>query len=486
MKRKVKKISGISVQDQIEAAKELIATDTSLSPSAKAIVEMLILLISIFFDRLNVNSSNSSNPPSSDKPKEKEPKEKTGKKPGGQKGHVGSTLEPVKNPDEIIDLKVDRRTLSKGDYINDGFEARQIIDIVISKKITEYRAEILLNKKTGDRYVAEFPKHLTRNIQYGNSVKAAAVYFSQVQMTPYERTAKILEEQLKTPLSKGSIFNFCQEALLRLVLFEEIIKFTLLRQPALNADETGINIKSKIHWLHIVSNDKYTLIIPHKKRGKEAPDSIGILNKYTGILIHDCWKPYFSYSCEHGLCNAHILRELKRAEENDSQKWAFKFSKFLLETKKQVDMNGGMLTEEEYKNASKKYKEILNQANIECPEPERPPDKKGRVKKSPSRNLLERLLKYEDAILLFAKNSLVPFTNNQAENDIRMTKVQQKISGCFMSMSGAKAFCRIRSYIITCRKNNVSAFDAINLLFSGEMPPFLKELEKEYNKKQTL
>jgi len=485
MKRKVKKISGISVQDQLQVAEEIIATDTSLSSSAKVVMKMLVLLISILMDRLNVNSTNSSNPPSSDKPKKKSPKE-SNKKPGGQKGHVGTTLEPVKDPDEIININLDRRTLSKGDYVSDGYEARQIVDIVINKKVTEYRAEILLNKKNGKRYIAEFPEYLMRNIQYGNSVKATAVYFSQVQIIPYERTAKTLEDQLKTPISKGSIFNFCQEALLRLALFEKLIKFTLLKQPVLHVDETGINIKSKIHWLHTVSNDKYTLICPHKKRGKEAPDFIGVLNKYSGILIHDCWKPYFAYKCGHGLCNAHILRELKRAEENDGQKWAHKFSNFLLEIKKQVEINGGSLSKDAYLNESKKYKKILKQAEIECPEPERPPDKKGRLKKSKSRNLLERLLNYEDAILLFAKNTLVPFTNNQAENDIRMTKVQQKISGCFMSMKGAEAFCRIRSYVITCRKNGVSAFDAINLLFCGEMPIFLKEIEQEYNKAKTL
>ncbi len=482
MRKKTKKISGISVNEQIQAAKKIIASDTSLSNSAKALIEMLILLITIMTDRLNIDSTNSSKPPSTDDNPKKKTKKDSTKNPGGQKGHKGTTLTPVVNPDEIINLSVDLRTIPKAKYIIDGYEARQVIDIIINKEVTEYRAEVLLNKDTGERYTAQFPQYLTRNIQYGSSVKTAAVYFSQVQMIPYERTAETLAEQLNTPISKGSIFNFCQEACLRLVLFENLIKYILLKQPVLHVDETGINIKSKTHWLHTVSNNKFTLIVPHLKRGKEAPDSIGVINNYSGILIHDCWKAYFLYDCVHGLCNAHIIRELKRAEENDNQKWAKDFSKFLLELKEKVDKNNGMVSQTDYIKQTKKYHKIIEQAKIECPEPKRPPDKKGRLKKTKSRNLLERLIKHEDAILLFAKKEIVPFTNNQAENDIRMTKVQQKISGCFRSFNGAEAFCRIRSYIITCRKNNVSAFNAINILFREEMPDFLKEIHKEYKK----
>ena len=192
---------------------------------------------------------------------------------------------------------------------------------------------------------------------------------------------------------------------------------------------------------------------------------------------HDHWKPYFKYSCEHALCNAHHLRELTYLEEIDHQNWAKEMRLLLLSIKKSVDLAGGSLSPPEVNAFKEQYRKILNQAEqTECPPPQKIEKKRGRIKKTKARNLLERLRDFEKKILRFMEDPLTPFTNNQGENDLRMTKVQQKISGCFRSLEGAYMFCRIRSYLSTCRKNQISATDALHLLFQGKMPDFVLDL----------
>ncbi len=210
------------------------------------------------------------------------------------------------------------------------------------------------------------------------------------------------------------------------------------------------------------------LFHPDKNRGTEAMDRMGVLPVYEGKLIHDHWKPYFKYmSCIHSLCNAHHLRELERAFEQEGQHWAKLMQKLLLQIKTATDLAGGCLSKKAANKFRKKYRRLLSIANNECPL-----NVKSKAQ-SKSRNLLERLINFEDETLRFMEDFDVPFTNNAAENDQRMTKVQQKISGCFRTMEGAKIFCRIRSYLVTCRKNGVSWTEALNLLFEGKLPAFM-------------
>ena len=192
-----------------------------------------------------------------------------------------------------------------------------------------------------------------------------------------------------------------------------------------------------------------------------------------GILCHDHWKPYYKYDCIHSLCNAHHLRELNRAWEQDKQAWAHEMKQLLENINKAVNNAGGALLNEEVKEWQDKYRALLEKAQIECPPPDKPEKaKRGRVKRSKARNLLERLIDYEDDVLRFMTVACVPFTNNAAENSIRMTKVHQKISGCFRSMEGAEMFCRIRGYLSTCRKQGMSATQAMTLVFERKLPEF--------------
>jgi transposase len=263
-----------------------------------------------------------------------------------------------------------------------------------------------------------------------------------------------------------------------LELFEELVKKKLIKADLLNVDETGINIGGKCHWLHTAGNEQWTLFFPHAKRGLIAMEAMGVLPYFRGILCHDHWKPYFHFDCLHSLCNAHHERELDRAFEHDGQTWAKDMKALLGEIKTAVDKAGGCLSEREVEQYRHRYREVLAVGDLECPAPVKVnPGTRGRVAKSKSRNLLERLRDYEVETLRFMTDKPVPFTNNQGENDIRMTKVQQKISGCFRSFEGAQIFCRVRSYLSTCRKHGMPPTAALQTLFSRKLPEFITRLE---------
>jgi len=472
------KIENIDIEATIEKAQNLVREDKQLSAATRSIVEILILIISLLANRLNLDSTNSSKPPSSDPNRKKKPKNKTGKKAGGQKGHVGTTLKKVDNPDKVEVIKVDRSKLPSGRYRQAGFETRQVFDIDISRVVTEYRAQVLKDNN-GNRFVAPFPKNVTKAVQYGTGLKAHSVYMSQFQLVPYNRIQDYFSDQLHIPISEGSIFNFNKETYRSLTDFENRVKNELAASDFAHADETGINIGGKGHWLHCVSNDFWTSYHPHEKRGTDAMNDMGILFRFKGILCHDHWKPYYKIDCMHALCNAHHLRELTRAWEQDGQQWAQNLKNLLKTINRKVTDAGGVLNAKESEKYRLKYRHLIKQGEIECPEPIRPKKKgkRGRIKKSKSRNLLERLRDYEQDTLRFMDNEVVSFSNNLGENDIRMTKVQQKISGCFRSMDGARIFCRVRSYLSTCRKQGIKSSHALDLLFNGKLPDFLIQRE---------
>lgn len=472
------KIENINVDTAINSVKELLDREKNLSPALRAALEVLLLLVELLLNRVTLNSKNSSKPPSTDQNRKKSKKKgKSDKKPGGQKGHTGTNLKPVDDPDKVKVINVDRRTLPKGFlYHEAGYETRQIIDINISRFVTEYQAQILEDDQ-GNQYVAPFPEGVNRPAQYGLNVKANALYMSQYQLIPYDRIRDHFQEQIGIPVSTGSLFNFNKEAYDRLESFDQWVKKQLISSDLIHADETGINIGGKRHWLHCASNASLTLFGPHKKRGTEAMDEIGVLPFFKGTLCHDHWKPYYHYKCIHGLCNAHHLRELERAWEQDGQQWAKEMKVLLTNIRKATEEAGGLLLPEDAERWRQQFRRLIQKAEIECPPPDENQRKgrRGRLKRSKARNLLERLRDFEQDVLRFMVVAYVPFTNNQGENDIRMTKVQQKVSGCFRSLDGAKFFCRVRSYISTCRKRGVTATQALTLLFQGKNPDFMNE-----------
>ena len=433
-------------------------------------------MMKLLLAHLGLDSHNSSKPPASDPHRERRARVPSERKLGGQLNHPGATLAPIADPDEIKVIAIDRDSLPPGEYRDAGYEKRQVIDLRIERFVTEFRAQILQNA-TGARFVAEFPEGVARPAQYGASIKANAVYMSMFQLIPYERVQTHFAEQFDVPISSGSLSNFNRDAYERLESFEALAKQQLAQEKVLHADETGINVNGATLWLHSASSERWTLFYPHEKRGKIAMEVMGILAAFKGTLVHDHWKPYYLYDCTHSLCNAHHLRELTHAFEQEGQRWAQAMHTLLLTLNDAVTTAGGVLDKDNAHAWRQRYRALLHQADTECPEPKAAmsPPKRGRVKRSKARNLLERLRQYEDDVLRFMGEANVPFTNNQGERDIRMTKVQRKISGCFRSLDGAKTFCRIRSYLSTCRKQGVGVGEALELLFNGKWPDFIRE-----------
>ena len=470
------KVDDIHIEKLVEKARTELSSNKKISPSFKALVELLLIVISALLQRLNLDSSNSGLPPSSDKipkgsVKKKVPKkrgQKSGKGVGGQKGHSGATLKQFSNPDKTVELPIDRRTLPRNvNFKSDGFESRQVVDVVLSSVVTEYRAEALVDKD-GNRYVANFPSHMSKAIQYGSSVRSLSTYLSQYQLLPYNRVQEIFKNCFGLPISSGSIYSFNKESYEHLSFFEEESKDFLRKAKFVHADETGSQIEDKLNWIHVLCTPKITYLYPHKKRGQEAMEAMGVLSEFKGVLCHDHWKSYFNMSEEHSLCNAHHLRELQWVIDFKEQKWARSMKRFLIKTKDMVLASGGVLSAEDQSKRLKVYRRIISSGKKECPLAIRAKDSpKGRLKQTKERNLLDRLDNYKDAVLLFMRRKDIPFTNNQAERDLRMVKVHQKISGCFRSMDGSRYFCRIRGYLLTQKKNGLSPFTAMSDVFQN-------------------
>jgi transposase len=473
-------VGKINITQTLARVEQLLRKDPSISPAVRAMIELLVTIITLLSAKLGLNSSTSGIPPSQDPHRKRGSKRRvkgTKRKPGGQNGHEGSTLHPVDNPDHIEHIAIDRRTIPSGHYHSGGYEARQVIDIVVAKFVVEYRAQILQDAQ-GRQFVASFPPGVTRPVQYGNSIKSQSVYMSQQQLIPYDRIRDYFWDQCGIQISAGSVFNFNQEAFELLEPFESFLVRRLVEQLLLHADETGVHINKTLYWLHCLCNENWTLFFPHAKRGGEAIKAMGVLEHFHGRLGHDHWKTYFQFDCVHFLCNAHHLRELECAWVQDGQRWALKMQLLLLEINDATTQAPGCLDQAAAKKFRSQYRNILSRAEKECPSADTPQiQTRRRIAQTKSRNLLERLRDFETETLRFMTDPLVPFTNNQCENDLRMTKVQQKISGCFRSFEGAQIFCRVRSYLSTCRKRDIQPTEALQLLFEGRLSEVIARLE---------
>lgn len=462
-------------------------------------------------DKLSIDSHNSSKPPSTDGFKKKARpislRTKSSKKQGGQQGHPGKTLELSANPDERINLEVQYCECCGKDLSDVSVsktEQRQIFDIPkIKIKITEY----ISNEKIcacGHRNKAKFPKSVKNTTQYGSNFKSSVAYLNNYQLIPYKRTSELLSDLLNINLSPGTIYNINKELYNLLFSWSESALKELLESKVVNVDESGIRgffegkIKNK--WLHTVCTKYLTYYFIHNSRGKKAINELDFIPNFKNILVHDFFKTYFSYdNCLHSVCNQHLLRDLNRVIESSvwERGWALKMRSFLYYAKSIVDRaksNGlSSLSVSTLDTLSEEYDKIvsdaLNSYNISAikrkitisknksktqpclfPEELSPPplvkDKKTKNRKqSFGRNLLDRFINYKNEILRFIYDFSVPFTNNLAEQSVRMIKLKAKISGFFRSEKGEKFFCRIRSYISSMKKQGVNVFDALSSIF---------------------
>ena len=433
-------------------------------------------------DQVAKNSRNSSKPPSSDvyKTPRTSSLRKPGGKNGGQDGHEGRTLEPVENPDHVVEHTVNQcrychAPLEDEEVID--YERRQVFDIPpIRMEVTEHQSEIKVCPHCGKCTRADFPSNVSQPTQYGNRVKSLATYFNSYQLIPLERTSEIFEDVFGHPISEATLLQ-ANEILSDCVKpANDVIKQQLIESDVISNDETSLRVGIKRYWLHVASSNTLTYYDIHEKRGREAMDYIGILPEFSGVSVHDHWKSYLGYeNCEHSLCNAHHLREFQFINDQYHQKWSNELSTLLIEIKRKVDetsLHSEHLDSPEIKEFEGRYDKLV-QKGLKINPPLQRTKKRGKVKQTPPKNLLDRLKDYKKETLRFMYDFNVPFDNNLGERDIRMMKLKQKISGCFRTLEGAQRFCRIRGYISTVRKNDGKVIDAIQDAFNGEpfMPP---------------
>jgi len=449
--------------DRVEKLEEIVATMESKISS------------------LESNSRSSSKPPSTDKgnftnpPKPKSLREKTGRKPGGQKGHRGNTLEQSDCPDHIIvhplpeEIRCEKCGVlfhtDKAEKLDTSHcECRQVFELpAIKIEVIEHRAESVFCPNCNILNRAEFPLQVKAPVQYGSQVQATALYLGTYHLVPYQRLSEIFTEVFNCPLSPGTLANFVKRGGQKASESMEAIREALIQSKIAHADETGCTLNGKRHWLHVFCTTKLTCFHIDEKRGYDAMERMGLLPQFRGSLVHDCLGAYFKYlQILHFLCIAHIQRELIFVHEELDQSWAADMIKLLLEAKKiseqaEVEEKSGRtkIPEKTRQSIKKRYDKIIEEGKKINPEPPpRAAGKRGRVKRSKPLNLLIRMADRKEEIMGYFDWGHVPYDNNQAERDLRMMKVREKISGTFRAQSHAQAFCDIRSIISSARKQS--------------------------------
>jgi len=433
-------------------------------------------------DRVAQNSRNSNRPPESEglkkPPAPKNLRTPSGRPSGGQPGHPGHTLEQVSQPDHVVVHALDQcpcgkcggRSLRGQGVV--GYEKRQVFDLPkLRLEVTEHRAEVKCCPVSGQRVCACFPAEVQVSAQYGSGVLSFLVYLNQQQHIPQERLAQLCEDLLGQPLSEATLIAATQRTYDHLDAFEQAVVKDLREAPVVHVDESGLRVEGKLHWVHEASTAQVTFYGVHAKRGTEAMEDFAIIPWCQGWLIHDHWVPYFSYQdSPHALCNEHLLRELKFLAEEHQEEWAEGLSQLLLRSYRRQQKQGPF-TERQFDYVWNRFHAWVRQGRQRHPAPAAAG---GRKEQSKAANLLSRLERFDLCYLAFLLDPLVPFTNNQAEQDIRMVKVRQKISGCFRTLHGAQIFARIRGYLSTCRKQGHNLWEATKRAVQGQ--PFMPKV----------
>lgn len=428
------------------------------------------------------NSRNSSKPPSSDRHNPNRPKTdqasadgnergkgkaKRKRKPGGQKGHVGSTLSQVDSPDHIEIHRLDRRAGrcprcqgSLRGARSTGFEKRQIFDLpeTITIRVTEHQAETADCPCCGAKVTAAFPEQAVAPAQYGPVLYSLVLYLHVYQLLPCQRLCELLRDLFVCKMSPGSVCAILKRGGARASPVHKAIGETVRKASFIHSDETGLSIGGKNHWLHTASTPQLVFLHIDPRRGEQALRAMGILTGYEGFVVHDFLAAYYTIAgIRHVLCNAHLLRDLINVHEVHGQAWAQDMIDLLLEAKKRKDRekaSGRKVGTKTLERLQNRYLEILTEGYMDNPEPIRQPGQRGRTPRGKPLNLLNRMTERHTEIMAFLIGDGIPFDNNEAERDLRMMKVKQKISGCFRSAAHGQAFAKVRSIIATAKKQS--------------------------------
>jgi transposase len=470
-----------SLREEFEALKRRfteLGAEGKIPAESRALIEALLMLLqvlmAVFMEKNTVKTSTNSGKPSSRTPKDETALSRPGTHTKG-KEHDASRSANTRTVETVQVSKVsscescgeDLRKVPCHDY-----ERRTRIDIVFEKVVTHVDAEIKTCPQCGGEARGTFPGAFSGPVQYGAGIKAYVLNLLIAQMLSLKRVHDSIKTLIGLAISEATILKYVLQLHLALERWEHSAIEQLLALPAMHVDETSLRVDKHNHWIHVCSAGEITLKFVHEKRGQEAIAAIGVIPRYGGVIIHDCWASYLSYDqCGHGLCGAHLLRELTFIVEANGYAWAANMKQLLQQTCQRVaQRKRKRLTPREYDNLQKRYRNILTRGDKELPPiPARQGGKRGRVAKSDAHNLWERLKEHESAVLLFARNPHVAFTNNRAERDLRMSKVKQKVSGCFRKAQFAQAYCRISSYLQTMANRGYNPLVAIQLALSGQL-----------------
>jgi transposase len=420
--------------------------------------------------RLETDSHNSHKPPSSDGLRKRPafPKPR-GRKKGGQSGHRGKTLTMVDQPDTTVTCQPEVCSCGRSLQAVPGtvIERRQVFDLPEPKlTVTEYQRLQCQCPECGAMQRGVFPSHVKAPTQYGVGVRAFATLLNTGYLLPFKKIQGLFADLFGYAINEGTLVHANTTAYEALAESETLVKAHLQASPVCHFDETGLRVDGTLHWQHVVSTASATYLFVHPKRGRLAltsPDSL--LPAYEGWAVHDCWASYFSStSCRHALCGAHLLRELTAVAEQGRQ-WATQMHTLLLAMYRHATC--GTATVSYPQRWGRLYDRVCRSAEHEEPPPTRR-GRRGKATRTKGRNLLTRLRRYKSAVLAFAFHEEVPFTNNQAERDLRPVKVKQKIAGCFRTLHGAQQYARIASFISTARKQHRHVFKELRRIFLGD------------------
>ena len=461
------------LKEQFEELSTAGKVNTEVSMLMSSMFMIIELILSIFLERTTRKGNKNSSIPSSQTSKDETNTGQSGSQGKGKnlnKGLVGNTRKT-----ETVTISLVKNCSTCGEDLSQleaiEIQRRTKIDIIFEKVIEHVDAQIKTCPVCQNKTIGQFPGDMPGPLQYGNGLKAFVINLLVGQMVAVNRVQTLIESMINATLSETTLLKFVLRLHQALEPWESQTIKQLLKQPTLNVDETSLRVDRKNHWIHVYAAGDLTLKRLHRKRGKEAINDINILPRYGGVIIHDCWASYFAYdNCHHGLCGSHLLRELTFIIESNGYRWAKNMKKLLQQTCVLVsDSDDKKLGDKTYANLQKRYRNIITRGEKELPAlPERPTGKRGRLAKSDAHNLWERLKEHETAVLLFAKESHVPFTNNRAERDLRMAKVKQKVSGCFRNDEYAHAYCRVSSFLQSMANKGYNPLIAIQMALAGQ------------------